>query len=186
MRAGGAAAAWEPMLEQVVRERYPRLIAHARLLVRTRSEAEDLVQDALMSTFSGRARFTSVPQVEAYVRRAIVSRFLDQSRRRTHERALLARVAAWPEAADDDVALPGFAAELEEALAALSPRERACVVLRHMEDLSVRETAVLLRISEGAVKRYVADGVRQLNAALGTSDSRTPAEADVTTTGGTR
>ena len=52
------------------------------------------------------------------------------------------------------------------ALAALSPRERACVVLRHLDDVSVRDTARLLGISEGAVKRYVSDGVRALSARL--------------------
>ena len=40
------------------------------------------------------------------------------------------------------------------------------VVLRHLDDLSVRDTAVLLGLSEGAVKRYVSDGVRALSARL--------------------
>jgi len=105
------------MLERVAQERYPRLVAHGMVLTGSQAEAEDLVQDALVATFVGRARFATV----------------------------------------------------EQALASQSPRERACVVLRHMEDLSVRETAQLLRLSEGAVKRYVSDGVASLNAALGTA-----------------
>ena len=50
------------------------------------------------------------------------------------------------------------------------------MVLRHLDDLSVRETASLLGLSEGAVKRYVSDGVAALNAALGTTspDDRDP------------
>ena len=43
------------------------------------------------------------------------------------------------------------------------------MVLRHLEDLSVRETADTLNLSEGAVKRYTADAVALLNAALGTT-----------------
>lgn len=66
-----------------------------------------------------------------------------------------------------DAPTVGIAPEVERALAALSPRERACAVLRHMENLSTRETAHLLGLSEGAVKRYVADGVAALAAALG-------------------
>ncbi|WP_318241431.1 sigma factor-like helix-turn-helix DNA-binding protein [Cellulomonas avistercoris] len=42
-------------------------------------------------------------------------------------------------------------------------------MLRHLDDVSVRDTARLLGISEGAVKRYVADGIATLNALLGTS-----------------
>jgi RNA polymerase sigma factor (sigma-70 family) len=158
---------WEPMLEQVARERYPRLVARAMLLVPSRADAEDLVQEALVATFSARARFESPGQAEQYVRRAIVSRFVDRTRKRGYEREALQRVAARPgvpERLDD-----GLSTELETALRALSPRQRACVVLRHLEDMSVRETASALSLSEGAVKRYVFDGVAALNAALGTT-----------------
>ena len=78
----------------------------------------------------------------------------------------MARAAAQtsPVVLPDD-RLPG--ADVVRALAALSPRERACVVLRQMEDLSVVETASALGLSEGAVKRYTSDGLARLNAALG-------------------
>lgn len=49
-------AGWEPLLEEVARERYPWLVAYAMLLAGSRAEAEDPVHDALVSTFSGRAR----------------------------------------------------------------------------------------------------------------------------------
>jgi RNA polymerase sigma-70 factor (sigma-E family) len=160
---------WEPMLEQVARERYPRLVARAMLLVPSRADAEDLVQEALVSTFSARARFASLGEAEQYVRRAIVSRFVDRTRKHGNERSALRRVAARP-------VPPGPAGEtlstdLEVALRRLSPRQRACVVLRHLEDMSVRETAAVLGLSEGAVKRYVSDGVAALNIALGTTSS---------------
>ncbi|KQR17198.1 sigma-70 family RNA polymerase sigma factor [Cellulomonas sp. Leaf334] len=164
---------WEPMLEQVARERYPRLVARAMLLVASRADAEDLVQEALVATFSSRARFESPGQAEQYVRRAIVSRFVDRTRKREYEKLAQQRVAARPAPAD----LTGevLSTELEVALRALSPRQRACVVLRHLEDMSVRETAAALGLSEGAVKRYVSDGVAALNAALGTTS---PADRD--------
>src|SRR5665648_68901 len=157
------------MLEQVARERYPRLVAYGMLLTGSLAEAEDLVQDALVSTFSGRARFGTAAEAEAYVRRAVASTFIDHGRRRTAERKALVRAGgrAVPHAVE--MTGGGLAPEVEGALARLAPRERACVALRHMEDLSVRETAQLLRLSEGAVKRYVPDGVAALNATLGTT-----------------
>ena len=159
---------WEPMLEQVARERYPRLVARAMLLVASRADAEDLVQEALVSTFSARARFDSPGQAEQYVRRAIVSRFVDRTRKHGYERQALQRVAARPGVPPVPDTL---STELESALRALTPRQRACVVLRHLEDMSVRETAAALGLSEGAVKRYVSDGVAALNAALGTTSA---------------
>lgn len=159
---------WETLLEQVVRERYPRLVAHAMLVAGSHHDAQDLVQEALISAFSGRARFDSVQQAEAYVRRAIVSRAIDTSRRRTREQRALTRVGALPhppQTVEDHT--PG--ADVLRALAALSPRERACVVLRQLDDVSVNDTAELLGLSAGSVKRYTADGIARLNAALGTT-----------------
>lgn len=161
---------WEDLLEQVVRERYPRLLAHATLVAASRSDAQDLVQESLIAAFSGKARFGSVEQAEAYVRKAIVSRAVDASRQRTREHRLMERAAGHvPPSVVVEDRLPG--ADVIKALAALSPRERACVVLRMMEDLSVVDTASALGLSEGAVKRYTSDGIGRLNLALGTTTS---------------
>ncbi|WP_273652914.1 RNA polymerase sigma factor [Cellulomonas fimi] len=159
---------WEPMLEQVARERYPVLVARAMLMVPP-ADAEDLVQEALVATFSARARFDSVGQAEQYVRRAIVSRFVDRTRRRGTERSAWAAAGPHPELVQPGPEERGISTELELALARLSPRQRACVVLRHLDDLSIRETASVLGLSEGAVKRYVSDGVAALHALLGTT-----------------
>lgn len=155
--------AWESTLERAAEERYPRLLAFAVLLAGSRSAAEDLVQEAFIASFSANARFGSVDQAEAYVRRAVSSRFLDQARRRAKERALLSLVVPLEQTPTE----PTFASDLREALATLPPRTRACVVLRHLEGLSTRETADALGLSEGAVKRYVSDGKAALAARLG-------------------
>ena len=162
---------WEPMLEQLVDERYQRLVARAMLLVPSRHDAEDLVQDALVATFGGRARFRSIGEAEQYVRLAITSRSVDRARRGARESDALTRVAGLPDQVVEEPALPGLPGELKSALARLSPRQRACVMLRHLDDLSVRETASALGLSEGAVKRYVSDGVAILNRVLGTTSS---------------
>ena len=157
---------WEPLLEQVAQERYGRLVARAMLYERSRADAEDLVQDALVATFSARRSFGSVEQAEAYVRRAMASRFIDRTRRRGVERAVLARAGSLADRGAQDIVLSGLSTDLRDALAMLQPRQRACVVLRHLEDLSTRDTAAALGLSEGAVKRYVSEGVSVLNAAL--------------------
>lgn len=164
-------AGWRACLEQVARERYPRLLARAVMLVGDRGEAEDLVQEALAATFAAKARFDSMAEAEAYVRRAIVSRSIDGGKRRAAERRALARLRL-ERVSPSEVDVPELAPDVEEALLDLPPRERACVVLRHLEDLSVAQTARELGLSDGAVKRYTADGVTALNAALGTSTPR--------------
>jgi RNA polymerase sigma factor (sigma-70 family) len=62
-------------------------------------------------------------------------------------------------------------ADIHAALAHLTPRERACVVLRHFEDMTVREIAGHLDLSEGAVKRYLHDAHQRLHPLLGADDT---------------
>src|SRR5690348_3571818 len=90
------ATRWESLLEQVVRERHGRLVGYAMLVCGSRDDAQDLVQEALIATFAGRARFTTVAQAEQYVRRAIVTRTIDESRRRSRERSATQRLGAQP------------------------------------------------------------------------------------------
>lgn len=161
---------WEVLLEQLVQERYARLVGHAMLVSAARADAEDLVHEALISTFAGRARFSSLAEAEQYVRRSIVSRSVDSSRRRARERAAVQRLAVRAQPVTE-IEPGGLGEDVRRALMALPPRERACVVLRLADDQSVRETASLLGLSEGAVKRYTSDGVARLDAALSTTTS---------------
>ena len=48
----------------------------------------------------------------------------------------------------------------------LTPRERACVVLRYYEDLNVVDIAETLGISAGAVKRYLSDRLAKLSLSI--------------------
>jgi RNA polymerase sigma factor (sigma-70 family) len=58
------------------------------------------------------------------------------------------------------------------ALAALPPRQRAAIVLRHYCDLSVEETAEVLGCSAGTIKSQTARGLATLRTALTTGASR--------------
>jgi len=59
---------------------------------------------------------------------------------------------------------------IAQALAALSPRQRTCLVLRYYEDMPVAEIADLLGFAVGTAKRYLSDGIRALEAQLGPFD----------------
>ena len=68
---------------------------------------------------------------------------------------------------------------LMAALAGLAPRQRACVVLRYFEDLSVADTAALLRCTEGTVKSQTSRALFSLRSTLEESPSGEPAEGAV-------
>lgn len=123
--------------------------------------AEDLVQQALVRLYLawGRARTLSTP---AYARRILVNAFVDHRRRPWVRRERSSETL--PESAVPEVALPDR--ELFTALAALPPRMRAAVVLRHVEDLSVEEVADALGCSRGTVKSQTSRGLDKLRTAL--------------------
>lgn len=158
--------AWQDVLEEVVRERRPSLVGYAFLLTTDRAQAEDLVHDALVRTATRPRALTEVHAAEGYVRQVIRTMFLDQARRRVSWRSKLHLLAADEQApSPEHTVTTGIA--VRAALAGLSPRERACVVLRHVDDLTVDDVARSLGLSSGTVKRYLSDGTAKLRTTLG-------------------
>ncbi|HEX7589478.1 MAG TPA: sigma-70 family RNA polymerase sigma factor, partial [Demequinaceae bacterium] len=117
-----------------------------------------MVQDALVKVFSRLRPLPNVAAADQYVRRAMLTLYLDRTRRVTMWRRLRGTLAT-----DDAVAGPEDAAaagtDVRAALAGLSPRERTCVVLRHFDDLSTRQVAEATGLAEGTVKRYLSDAL---------------------------
>lgn len=174
-------AAWQGLLDELLRDRRPALIGYAALLTGDRVSAEDLVHDAVVRTFGRPRSFPNVNAADAYVRRAIASTFIDRARSRRRWLNALPRLVAGAAAPDDDVAAR---LDARAALGTLPQRQRACVVLRFYDDLTVAEGAAQLGLSEGAVKRYLSDGIHHLNAVLGTAaDAGEAPIADVIETG---
>ena len=161
---------WEHELTALARDRGSALVAYAYLLTGEQAAAQDLVQDAMVATFS-RRHPAEVEHLEAYVRRAILNAFLNTKRRRDRWDGIASLVADDERAGGSGPAAVATArADVHAALARLTPRERACVVLRHFEDLAVRDIADRLNLSEGAVKRYLSDARRRLAPMLGAWD----------------
>ncbi|MDZ5622851.1 SigE family RNA polymerase sigma factor [Nocardioides bizhenqiangii] len=140
------------------------LMTTARLLTAGDGHlAEDLVQTALVRVYLAWSRARSGNPV-AYARRTLVNCTADHHRRgftrREHSAAAVPETAAPVHASDD------LDAELVAALGSLPPRMRAAVVLRHVHDLSVDDTAHALGCSVGTVKSQTARGLDKLRAAL--------------------
>ncbi|GAB3135967.1 sigma-70 family RNA polymerase sigma factor [Marisediminicola antarctica] len=159
------AAQWESVVTTLVRQRGQSLTRYAWLLSGSADDAADLVQDALVKTFGRLSNGFTVTSAEAYVRRAILTGFLDGGRRRTRWRRI-AHLEVVPDAIDSPAPASEARIDLQAQLARLTPRERACLVLRYYEDLKVDDIARELGISSGAVKRYLSDGLAKMAVAL--------------------
>lgn len=126
-------------------------------------EAEDLVQTVLLRMYVSWPRIRSSTR-DAYARRVLVNASLDQ-RRRPYARHEQNR-AEVPDLAVEETVASDTETVVFRALAQLPPGMRAAVILRHLHDASVAETADALGCSEGTVKSQTARGLAQLRAAL--------------------
>jgi RNA polymerase sigma-70 factor, ECF subfamily len=151
----------EEAFRDFVAGRWSALLRTAFLLTGDEHRAEDLLQTSLAKLWLVWGR-VSAEHPEAYVRRILTTTSTSWWRRRWQgERPM-----------SDDMpehALPGdFTDRLADkdavvsALRALTPRQRAVVVLRYAEDLSEADVADALGISVGTVKTLASRGLARL------------------------
>jgi RNA polymerase sigma-70 factor (sigma-E family) len=141
--------------------------------------AEDLTQTTLIKIYRAWSTVQKTDSMQNYARRVLLNTWLDEKRRPWRRTEL--RVAAPPDFAD--VGADPEAAEARSwakdvthrALLELPPRQRASLVLRYFDDLSVAETAAVLGCSEGTVKSQTARGLETLRVVVDNLTAGRPA-----------
>jgi RNA polymerase sigma-70 factor (sigma-E family) len=137
--------------EDLFRRRYEPMVRVAYLLVGSRAEAEDVVQDAFARI---ELRWARLDNPEGYLHRCVVNRSHDMlRRRRLEQRFRLLRREETTELQFD---------ELGDALATLPPKRRTAVVLRYYAGLKEREIAEALGVRPGTVKSMLHRALAQL------------------------
>jgi RNA polymerase sigma-70 factor (sigma-E family) len=141
------------------RARQPQLLRAAVLLTGDVGRAEDLVQEALVKVAArwGRLRDTNP---DAYARTVLYHDHISWWRRRRHEVVTDVPDVARPQRGSAEQRLV-----VRRALAHLTPRQRAVIVLRYFDDLTERETAQVLGVSVGTVKSQTHLALRRLREA---------------------
>jgi RNA polymerase sigma-70 factor (sigma-E family) len=155
----------EKEITAFVTGRAPALLRTAYALCGDRHAAEDLVQNALVKAASRWSRIRGEP--ENYVRSVLYREFLSGWRRmRRRPETVMADV---PERAarDDHADATAERLALRELIRTLPPRQRAVIVLRYLEDVSVDEVAAILGCSRGTVGSQTARALAHLRRSSG-------------------
>ena len=114
-------------------------------ILQSRDDAEDAVHNAFCRYLEHAPSFLDAEHEKAWLIRVTVNQCKDLLRRR--------KIRAWlPFDELPEMAAPDAGSPVMEAIAALPDKYREVIVLHHLEELSVRETAAALTISESAVK----------------------------------
>ena len=144
--------------EEWARARQQHLVRSAYLLTSDYQRAEDLVQEALVKAAMRWDQLRD-GNPDAWVRTVVYREHVSWWRRRRRE----VLVEAVPEgAAYDEPVLAD--ADLAAALGRLTWSQRAVLLLRFAEDLSVAETAEVLGVTDGTVKRQTSVALARLRA----------------------
>jgi RNA polymerase sigma-70 factor (sigma-E family) len=129
--------------------------------------AEDIVQTALVKLYVAWHRVQRDGNIDGYVRTILTRTAIDEFRRAHRRREKL--VDEPPEVptrqADSDNV--NNVIDVRRVLEGLPAGQRAVLVLRYWEDLSIAETAQTLRISEGTVKSQTAKALTSMRKLLG-------------------
>jgi len=137
--------------------------ATAFLLCGDWHRAEDLVQAAFTKLYLAWNQVTRHDVLDGYVRKTLVRTFLDDRRRAWFRRE---RFTERPIERPVSDAGPEDRLVVLRALAEVPPRQRAVLVLRYWEDMSVEATAAVLNCSPGTVKSQAARGLEAMRGVL--------------------
>jgi RNA polymerase sigma-70 factor (sigma-E family) len=148
---------------EFVQVAWPALYRTAYLLLGDRGLAEDLVQTALAKTYASWGKVRDPNAARAYARATLLNTAASGFRKKGWRKEQPAEHLE--EAAYD--ADPSLRPAVMQALAQLPPRQRAVVVLRYYDDLSVAATAQALGCAEGTVKSQTSDALATLRTLLG-------------------
>jgi RNA polymerase sigma-70 factor (sigma-E family) len=142
-----------------------RLRRTAYLMCRDWHLAQDLTQHTFTRMYAAWDRLRRDSNLDAYSRKVLMNVVFDHQKRRSSAELVLSEL---PDHADRGAAgTPELRLALVDALAQLPVEDRAVLVLRHAEDLSVQTVASILGASVSATKMRNARALTRLRALLG-------------------
>jgi RNA polymerase sigma-70 factor, ECF subfamily len=144
----------------------PELRAFARYLSGSRTEADDLVQEAVLRTLRSLDGRSEGVDLRAWCLAVIRNTFHEQLRSRRRERRLAESLPDEEAGAPAEQEVPGRMRDLTRALRELPPLLREAVILVGAQGLSHQEAAAICAVPLGTMKARVSRARRLLADAL--------------------
>jgi RNA polymerase sigma-70 factor, ECF subfamily len=167
----------EEFFEDLVRRHYKQAYSIAYRLSGSHSDAEDLVQEAMVRAYQSFGRYRRDLPFANWLYRIISNLHIDEVRRRPKAPIHSLDEEPWmadvPDLGSDpsrlvlDKQLDG---RIQQALTTMTEEFRMSVVLCDIEGFSYEEIAEIMKCSLGTVRSRVHRGRKQLRARLGTID----------------
>jgi RNA polymerase sigma-70 factor (ECF subfamily) len=145
-------------------------------------DAEDLSQDVFLKAFTSVKGFRGDSRISSWLHRITVNTYIDERRKSSFKLMKLQQYFSGGPSKEEnekeqEFPSPGpdpqatfeqkrIQTDIQKALKTLSPQQKAVFVLRHYQELSLKEISEALAISEGTVKSLLFRAVRKLQRSL--------------------
>ncbi len=130
----------------------PELRAFARFLVRDRTMADDVVQDAVLRALGALHQFQPGTSLKAWLFTILRNAFYEQQRRRKRETAMIEASFATAEMADAEQDARSDINDLQHLIWRLPPLLREALILVGAQELSHEEAATVCNVPVGTMK----------------------------------
>ncbi|MCU0625804.1 MAG: sigma-70 family RNA polymerase sigma factor [Gemmatimonadaceae bacterium] len=140
-------------------------------MVRDREQAEDLAQETFIKVLNNIEKYSPEFKFSSWILKIANNLAIDALRRRRLDtisidgaanaataaevEATSIELAGGGESALDELANRELGSAIEQAIAALRPMYRSCILMRHVDGRSYEEIAQLLDLPLGTVKTYI-------------------------------
>ena len=158
-----SAAEVERSFDDFFKVEYERLLRAMYLVVGDREEAEDMVQDAFVKVLERWATVQHMQSPTGYLYRTAMNNFRSKYRRTAMALRRIHFLAPRRRNLYEDVEVK---ADVREALSALTPRQRAAIVLTELLGYGADEAGQILAIRPSTVRALTTQARSRLRAAI--------------------
>jgi RNA polymerase sigma-70 factor (ECF subfamily) len=136
----------------------------ARRLLGRHEDADEAAQVAFVRAWRARARFRGEASLRTWLIRIAlnVAKSMRAERRDAEDPEVLERIVDGREGAEERVRRDELRRRVRRSVATLPPRQREAVLLKVFSELTYREAAQVMELSEGAVKAHLHQAVSNL------------------------
>lgn len=153
-------------LTEWIRDYSDRLRYIAYTYVRDNNRAEDIVQEAMIQAYLSVHQLKDPKRPYPWLVRIVINLCLNTKRKYRREQPTDLLPEQGGKSTEDVYFQLSRDKEVYKAIMDLNEKYRAPIILYYFEDLSIREIAYALQLSEGAVKTRLARGREQLKSTL--------------------
>jgi RNA polymerase sigma-70 factor (ECF subfamily) len=160
---GDSAASWDARHEEFVQANLRRIYLIVYRILGNVEDAQDVTQDVFIKALQRREQLKDLEKAAHWLSRIASNAAIDHLRRRRRvtftelDEPLQNSIPAVDESSEDRVLRAEERDRLQGVLAQLTPRERAALVLRDVEDLPAEEVARVLNCGKATVRSHIAN-----------------------------